>query len=233
MKKPFSLLAAMLITLTSISGVASAETTTNQISTDQTQTTFINNVTESTELKQFIGQNNVVGWEVTKLSPEEFYKRYAEITGTSVEQAKNIHTSKQGVSPLNLNQTYDAQYVAVIDLGGGVRVKAGVLVQIQEVQFGGSLGRIFLKVYDNTGYVAPYSGSFTVVKNFVQGTLQSSSKLQVSYSGYAETAVVNGTSNQLNLSAGELVNLGWSASTSTQTTTYYRKHFDGTGYVSP
>jgi hypothetical protein len=130
--------------------------------------------------------------EVTVLSPEESLALQSKLTGKSVEQLKKEQTSTNANSLATANATYDANFSVIFDLGGGVKVQSGILAQVEEISFGGSIGRQFVKVYDNTGFLTPYSGgSFTVEKNYVQGTLQDSHHLQLSFSGYAQTAVTN------------------------------------------
>lgn len=176
---------------------------------------------------------------ITRLSRDQFYARYAEITGKSIAQVKSEFLNSEKTSPEILGdqyyQTYDAEYSTTFDIGGGVKIKAGTLVQIEEFMFGQSTSKRFKQVYDSSGYLAPYSGSFTVIKNFTQGTIQASGKLQISYSGYAETAVQKGSTEavEVNLDRWEIVHLGWSKSHSKNTTDYYRKHFNGSTMISP
>ncbi|MBR2566259.1 MAG: hypothetical protein IKE29_16805 [Paenibacillus sp.] len=223
MKKTGFALSAILAASTLVSGISAANPVVQDATSPESIVIDLN--------------NEVIDWEVEKLSPDEFLVRYAELTGKSYIEARAEFpekASKNAARASGINHTYDAQYSAIIDLGKGVKAKAGVLVQVHEVQFGGSMGRVFKKVYNDTGYMAPYTGgSFSVVKNFVQGTLQSETKLQVSYSGYAETAVTNEKSTGLNLGIDQLIQAGWSVSSTSGTTTFYRTHFDGSGYVSP
>lgn len=223
MKKTGLALSAILAASTLVGGISSADPVVQDTTSPEAIIIDLN--------------SQVVDWEVKQLSPEEFLVKYAEATGKSYNEARKEFpekTSKSAASAAAVNQTYDAEYSAIIDLGKGVKAKAGILVQMHEVQFGGSVGRVFKKVYTETGYLAPYSGgTFTIVKNYVQATLQSETRLQVSYSGYSETAVTNEISSGLNLGIAALVEAGWNVSGTSGKTTYYRKHFTGSGFVSP
>jgi hypothetical protein len=164
---------------------------------------------------------------VTVLTPEESLALQSKLTGKSVKQLKEEQT-KNNNTLATASSTYDANFSVIFDLGGGVKVQAGILAQVEQISFGGSIGRQFVKVYDTTGFLSPYSGgSFTVEKNYVQGTLQDSHHLQLSFSGYAQTAVTNSETSGVNMGVSELVNLGWSYSGTTSGTQYYRKQFNG------
>lgn len=223
MKKTSIALSAILAASTLVAGISAADPVIQEANSPESIIIDLN--------------NEAIEWEVEKLSPDEFLVRYAELTGKSYSEVRAEFpekASKNAARASGINETYDAQYSAIIDLGKGVKAKAGVLVQVHEVQFGGSIGRVFKKVYNDSGYLAPYSGgSFTIVKNFVQGTLQSETRLQVSYSGYAETAVTNEVSTGLNLGIEQLIQAGWSVSSTSGKTTFYRTHFNGSGFVSP
>ncbi|WP_063564810.1 hypothetical protein [Paenibacillus sp. O199] len=223
MKKTGLALSAILAASTLVAGISAADPVIQDTTSPESIIIDLN--------------SQVIDWEVKKLTPEEFLVKYAEATGKSYSEVRKEFpekTSKSARAADGINQTYDTEYSAIIDLGNGVKAKAGVLVQIHEVQFGGSVGRVFKKVYSETGYLAPYSGgTFTVVKNYVQATLQSETRLQVSYSGYAETAVTNEISSGLNLGIDKLVQAGWSVSSTSGKTTYYRTQFNGSGFVSP
>ncbi|MDT9719110.1 hypothetical protein QVE09_09370 [Paenibacillus sp. ClWae2A] len=225
MKKTGLALSAILAASTLLAGVSTADP-------------VIQDTTTSPESIILDLNSQVVDWEVTRLSPEEFLVKYAEATGKSYSEVRKEFpektSSKSETRANGINQTYDAEYAAIIDLGAGVKAKAGILVQLQEVQFGGSIGRVFKKVYPDTGYLAPYSGgTFTIVKNYVKGTLQSETRLQISFSGYSETAVTNEKSTGLNLGVDKIIQAGWNLSSTSGKTTYYRKNFNSSGFVSP
>lgn len=179
------------------------------------------------------GNVDVESSQLTRLSRDEFYARYAELTGKSINQVREEFAKSELLAD-DSYQTYDAEYSSNVDIGAGVKVKVGVLVQVEQFRFGNSYGNRFKKVYDDTGYIAPYSGSFTVVKNFAKGSVQASGNLQLSYSGYAEAKVDTTTSKsmELGLSLYEMVQVGWSFSETKSGTDYYRKHFSGSSTVA-
>lgn len=184
------------------------------------------------------GNVDVKSSELTRLSRDEFYARYAELTGKGITQVIAEFSKSEQNTPKLLGddtyQTFDAEYSSNVDIGAGVKVKVGVLVQVEQFRFGNSYSSRFKKVYDDTGYIAPYSGSFTVVKNFAKGSIQSTGTLQLSYSGYAEAKVDTTTtkSAELGLFLYEMVQVGWSFSESKSGSDYYRKHFNGNNTVS-
>ncbi|WP_240463636.1 hypothetical protein [Paenibacillus apiarius] len=86
------------------------------------------------------GNVDVESSQITRLSRDEFYARYAELTGKSISQVKSELANSEQKSPQMLGdqyyQTFDAEYTSNIDLGGGVKVRAGILVQVEEFMFG-------------------------------------------------------------------------------------------------
>ncbi|EJW14372.1 hypothetical protein PAV_14c00650 [Paenibacillus alvei DSM 29] len=198
---------------------------------DLSSTTFAPLVRQS-------GNVDVESSELTRLSRDEFYARYAELTGKSITQVRAEFSESEQNTPKLLGddtyRTFDAEYSSNVDIGAGVKVKVGVLVQVEQFRFGNSYSSRFKKVYDDTGYIAPYSGSFTVVKNFAKGSIQSTGTLQLSYSGYAEAKVDTTTSKsaELGLFLYEMVQVGWSFSESKSGSDYYRKHFNGSNTVA-
>ncbi|MCY9578812.1 hypothetical protein [Paenibacillus alvei] len=197
--------------------------------------------TNSTTFAPLVRQSSNVDVEssqIARLSRDEFYARYAELTEKSINQVRSEFSKSEQNTPKlfagDPYETFDAEYSSNVDIGAGVKVKVGVLVQVEQFRFGNSYGHRFKKVYDDTGYIAPYSGSFTVVKNFAKGSIQASGSLQLSYSGYAEAKVDTTTSKsmELDLSLYERVQVGWSFSETKSGTDYYRKHFNGSNTVA-
>jgi hypothetical protein len=207
-------LATLLAPLEAFAAKSKSQETVNTISVSN----------EAVNSLQVVSPNaKIESVEVTILSPEESLALQSKLTGKSIQELKDEQAKSARISIAAANPTYDANYSIVADLGGGVKVQAGILAQIEQISFGGSFGRQFIKVYA-TGFLSPYSGgTFTVSKNYVQGTLQDAHHLQLSFSGYAETAVTtSGTSG-----VDELIQFGWSASSTVQGTQYYRKQFLG------
>ncbi|MCG7386935.1 hypothetical protein MH144_30415 [Paenibacillus sp. ACRRY] len=137
-------------------------------------------------------QTNVIDWEVTKLSPEQFQERYTELTGerTSKEpmnqeqECQKANTTEKQ-TPSQITECYDAEYAANIALEEGISAQAGVLVQVREVRDGEIIRKEFHEVYENTGYLSSRDfSSDELVKNYVLGTLQDRSRLQLNFSGY-------------------------------------------------
>lgn len=143
-------------------------------------------------LTQDPSQTNVMDWEVTKLSPEQFQERYTELTGerTSKEPVNQEQECQKAditeeYTPSQIMECYDAEYAATIALEEGISAQAGVLVQVRELRVGDMIRKEFRKVYDNTGYLSSdHSSSLVLVENYVLGTLQDRSRLQLSFSGY-------------------------------------------------
>lgn len=139
-------------------------------------------------------QTNVMDWEVTKLSPEQFQERYTELTGerTSKEPINQDHECQKAdttgeQTPSLIMECYGAEYAANIALEEGISAQAGVLVQVREIRNGDIIRKEFRKVYENTGYLSSDdSSSIELVRNYVLGTLQDRSRLQLSFSGYVE-----------------------------------------------
>ncbi|MEK4433387.1 hypothetical protein [Paenibacillus sp. FSL K6-2862] len=147
---------------------------------------------EVESLTQDPSQTNVMDWEVTKLSTEQFQERYSELTGerTSKEPINQEHECQKAdtteeQTPSIIMECYDAEYAANIALEEGISAQAGVLVQVREVRNGDMIRKEFRKVYENTGYLSSDDSSTSeLVKNYVLGTLQDHSRLQLSFSGY-------------------------------------------------
>lgn len=143
-------------------------------------------------LTQDPSQTNVMDWEVTKLSPEQFQERYTELTGertskepVNQEQECQKADTTEEQTPSQIMECYNAEYAATIALEEGISAQAGVLVQVREVRLGDMIRKEFCKVYDNTGYLSSdHSSSIELVENYVLGTLQDRSRLQLSFSGY-------------------------------------------------
>gem|GEM_PF-4243106 len=101
----------------------------------------------------------ISGWEITDLGP----------------------TSKSETSNKNL------QVTAIIDLGEGKTAKATATVQMQEVMFGGSMGRKFINVVDHSEQLTVTTAQGEkLITNYVKGTVQMGQRLQISYNGYLE-----------------------------------------------
>ncbi|MFS0874291.1 hypothetical protein AB3N00_30425 [Paenibacillus xylanilyticus] len=106
-------------------------------------------------------QTNVINWEITILSHEQFQERYTEITGEDApkiindqdKESQGINFAEEQFSP-DIIESYEAEYAAIIDLGEEIFVQAGVLVQVQEVRDGETIRKEFRKVYENTGYLS-------------------------------------------------------------------------------
>lgn len=158
------------------------------------------------------------------LTEEEFIQRKAELSGRSVSEIRKEESNKVGIQ--STSNEY-REYYYLIHLGGSIYAKAGVLTTVTRFQFSSSVYYRFKEVHEDSAYLSPYSGgTFTINKNYVQPILEDDRNLVIAVSGYAETAVTNGRSQGLSLSGGELVQIGWSGSSSTETTYYSRRHFN-------
>jgi len=167
-------------------------------------------------------QTNVMDWEVTKLTPEQFQARYTELTGgrapkepMSQDQEHDRATpTEQQIPPHNM-EIYEAEYAVSIELGEEMLAQAGVLVQVQEVSDGETIRKEFREVYENTGYLSSHdsSSSIKLVQNFVVSTLQDRSRLQISFNGYVER---------------QESEVEWKAE---QQRTKDPKHFSGSGFI--
>ncbi|WP_314588920.1 hypothetical protein [Paenibacillus terrigena] len=122
----------------------------------------ISNITQYVELKAAdpaADYFTISGWEMTDLGPP----------------------SKSETSNKNL------QVTAIIDLGEGKIAKATAKVQMQEVMFGGSMGRKFINVVDHSEHLtATTAQGEKLITNYVKGTVQMGQRLQISYNGYLE-----------------------------------------------
>lgn len=79
----------------------------------------------------------------------------------------------------------------------------------------------FISIVDT--WAAPYgSGPHSYIGNNKAATIRSSYEVQLVGNGQLEVAVQNGVSIEGGISAGDLVNIGFSASSSVGYTTYYR-----------
>jgi len=77
------------------------------------------------------------------------------------------------------------QVTSNIDLGEGTTVRAAAKVQMQEVMFGGAMGRKFVHVIDHSEQLTIASGQEQeLVMNYIKGTVQTDHRLQMSYNGY-------------------------------------------------
>lgn len=166
------------------------------------------------------------------LTEEEFIQRRAEITGRSNSEIRNEIRRSISIQS-NPTETEYREYYILVGLGGNVSAKAGVLTQVTKFTFGNSVYYRFSAVYGDTAYLTAYSGGqFTIVKNYAQAILEDDKNLVLAVSGYAETAVVNGVSSGMNLTGGELIQIGWSTESTSESTTYYRNHFNASDRVT-
>jgi len=79
------------------------------------------------------------------------------------------------------------QVTAIIDLGEGTIARAAAAVQMQEVLFGGSMGRKFTHSIDHSELLTLTTNpNKKLVTNYIKGTVQSDHRLQISYNGYLE-----------------------------------------------
>lgn len=155
----------------------------------------------------------------------------AKLTGKSIaniQKEDNASKASNKSIAASGNNVYDTQLSYVINMVGNIKVQVGVLAQVQQVNFGGSIGRQFIKIYDGTTFLSPYSGgTFDVVKNSIQATKISGSTVQLSWSGYSQTAVSGNFSQGLNLGVDDLISFGWNAGGSIGGNYYFRKPFSG------
>ncbi|WP_193726631.1 hypothetical protein [Paenibacillus guangzhouensis] len=85
------------------------------------------------------------------------------------------------------NEDKILQVTAIIDLGEDTIARAAATVQMQEVMFGGSMGRKFIHSIDRSERLTvTTTQDKKLVTNYVKGTVQSDHRLQISYNGYLE-----------------------------------------------
>lgn len=168
------------------------------------------------------------------LTNEEFYSRYAAITGQPLEQVRS-HLQEPDEERTG-HRTFYKEYVLRTELEKGKWVRAGVLAQIEQFRFGQSVVNRFKNIFDQTTYLVKETGESLVVANYVKGTIQASGKLQLSFSGYTEDGENLGSRSGW-FTLGErrevrvplLSELGESAAGDW----YVRHHVSGSGTFSP
>lgn len=168
--------------------------------------------------------------DVASLTEEQFLKARAEATGRSIQ---DIRSELQSNDDPNADYQY-RKYEMIFDLGGDVKAKAGILAQVQEIHVGaGSVFR-FHRVFNDTGYIEAYrGGTFDVVKHYVHDVIESDTSMVLAASGFAETAVADQYSKELNLTAEQLLSYGWSYAYNQSAADYYRYFFQGLKKFAP
>lgn len=167
------------------------------------------------------------------LTDEEFYSRYAAITGQTLDW---VISHQEADEERTGYRTFYKEYVLRTELEEGKWVRAGVLAQIEQFRFGQSVVNRFKNIFDQTTYLVKETGKSLVVANYVKGTIQASGKLQLSFSGYTEDGVNVGSRSGL-FTHGErrearvplLSEIGESAVDHW----YDRQHVSGSGIFSP
>ncbi|EPY05421.1 hypothetical protein PAALTS15_19688 [Paenibacillus alvei TS-15] len=128
--------------------------------------------------------------DANHVTDEEFYSRYAAITGQTLDQVRS-HLQEANEEQTGY-RTFYKEYVLRTESKEGEWVRAGVLAQIEQFRFGQSVVNRFKGIFDETAYLLKETGGSSMVTNYVKGTIQASGNLQLSFSGYTEDVVRSG-----------------------------------------
>ncbi|CAM3638257.1 hypothetical protein COLU111180_00605 [Cohnella lubricantis] len=222
LKKSLLSVLTIVAVSTSLTGVASAasndtSTPTPFVSGFTANTTFVSANDALTDVTTISSDVPIESYTVKEITAEEFAQR----TGRSLAQLEPKTLTKASTA------TYQyREYGFSISLGGNITARAGVLVQLEQLMMGASV--VYRINFNDTdsAYISPGSGGhFQIYKNYASSIPESDTQFVFAVSGYAETAVVEEFSTETGLTIGELVNIGWSYSSTSSSTTYYRKNF--------
>ncbi|OUM87817.1 MAG: hypothetical protein BAA01_14530 [Bacillus thermozeamaize] len=116
-----------------------------------------------------------------EISEAEFlYLRYVR-TGTSTPP-----------SPSDASYVY-REYAFVGEIGGGLRVKAGIIARVVPLQMGHHTVYVFDEVYEDMAELSSVpEGAFAVRRNYVKAFVENHNTLQVAVGGYAELTAEDG-----------------------------------------
>lgn len=172
--------------------------------------------------------------DVNHITDEEFYSRYAAITGQTLDQVRS--RLQEAFEERAGYRTFYKEYVLRTELEEGEWVRAGVLAQIEQFRFGQSVVSRFKGIFDETAYLLKETVGSSMVVNYVKGTIQASGNLQLSFSGYTEDVVNEGFRSGL-FTLGERresrVPLLSEVGESAVDHWYDRQHVSGSGTFSP
>lgn len=179
-------------------------------------------------------EHSVRSIDANHVTDEEFYSRYAAITGQTLDQVRS-HLQEANGKRAGY-RTFYKEYVLRTELEEGEWVRAGVLAQIEQFRFGQSVVSRFKGIFDETAYLLKETGESTMVTNYVKGTIQASGNLQLSFSGYTEDVVNGGFRSGLSTYGGRKearVPLRSETRESAADHWYDRQHVSGSGIFSP